>query len=66
MLDLIYRPGPEGQFVFTGTSPDSISVVADGDDPDPPTLFAAPSVLPERMEESRPVAPRPPKFPAAY
>ena len=66
MLDLIYRPGPEGQFIFTGVSPDSISVVADGDDPVPPALFAAPSVLPDQTEESRPDVPRPPVFPAAY
>jgi formylglycine-generating enzyme required for sulfatase activity len=66
VLDLIYRPGPEGQFIFTGTRPDSVSVVEDGDDPVPPALFATPPVLPERTEETAPAIPRPPLFPAAY
>jgi formylglycine-generating enzyme required for sulfatase activity len=64
--DLLYRPGPGGQFVFTGASPDSVSVVAEGADPLPPPLFNEAPSLPDRNEDRHPAAPRPPIFPAAY
>ena len=68
MADLAYRPGAEGQFVFTGARPDSVSVVPDGGEPPPlATLFDAPtSPVFDRptVRESR--EPRPPIFPSAY
>jgi formylglycine-generating enzyme len=68
IADLAYRPGAEGQFVYTGARPDSVSVVPDGGDPPPlPTLFDAPT----SSELNRPTVresrdPRPPVFPSAY
>lgn len=64
--DLIYRPGPEGQFIFTGAIPDSVSVVADGENPLPPPLVPESSVFPDGNEDRRPATPRPPVFPSAY
>lgn len=67
-MDLIYRPGPDGQFVFTGTEPDSVSVVSDDGSesslpppymPDPTPVFRD-----ENRDEPRPS--RPPRFPSAY
>ena len=69
--ELPYRPGVEGQFVFTGGFPESVSVVAaEGGE----ELASIPSVFvnepppfprdddDDRREERR----RPPTFPSAY
>ena len=43
---LIYQPGPEGQFVFTGTAPDKVSVAGVGEisaDYSPPPIQCRPS-----------------------
>ncbi len=69
--ELLYRPGVEGQFVFTGGFPESVSVVAvDGGEElasIPPPLISDPPPFPhddddDRREERR----RPPTFPSAY
>jgi len=63
--DLAYRPGPEGQFVFTGVRPDSVSLVDDGGEPPPlPAWFQVPE---SPMSAQPPVLDsRPPVFPSAY
>lgn len=64
--ELAYRPGNEGQFVFTGRRPDSVRIVSEGNDPHPPPLFT-PTVFPsDPTEERESRSPRPPIFPAAY
>lgn len=65
-LDLIYRPGPEGQFIFTGVCPDSVSIVSDGGSPIPPQLVMQPTVFPDEREDRDTRRPRPPVFPSAY
>lgn len=64
--ELTYRPGPNGQFVYTGSPPESVSVVPDSADPMPAPLFADPPVAPSPREDRPPVGPRPPIFPTAY
>ncbi len=66
--DLIYRPGPEGQFFFTGSVPDSVSVVpavGGGSTMNPP-LFNSPPAFPVHHVDRTSDAPRPPVFPSAY
>jgi sulfatase modifying factor 1 len=67
--ELLYRPGDDGQFVFTGSSPGSVSVVAGSDPQDEisPTIFSTPPPFPDRRrndddDDRR----RPPIFPSAY
>jgi formylglycine-generating enzyme required for sulfatase activity len=69
--ELLYRPGVDGQFVFTGGFPESVSVVeAQGGEElasIPPPLSGDPPPFPRddddnRREERR----RPPIFPSAY
>jgi formylglycine-generating enzyme required for sulfatase activity len=69
--ELIYRPGVEGQFVFTGGFPESVSVVAAEGGEElasiPPSFVSDPPPFPrddddDRREEHR----RPPVFPSAY
>jgi hypothetical protein len=69
--ELLYRPGVEGQFVFTGGFPESVSVVAvDGGEELASTreeYVSTPPPFPrddddDRREERR----RPPIFPSAY
>jgi hypothetical protein len=69
--ELLYRPGVEGQFVFTGGFPESVSVVAvEGGEElaSMPSVFVnEPPPFPrddddDRREERR----RPPTFPSAY
>ena len=60
---LVYQPGPEGQFVYTGMMPDQVSVSGTGDLPSsdsPPPLHRSPPPFPDR-EVSRPSI-----FPPAY
>ena len=64
--DLIYRPGPDGHFFYTGTRPDSVSVMPD--DPSgvmsqPPPLEAAPPVSPDIRPSA---SSAPPIYPSAY
>jgi formylglycine-generating enzyme len=68
--ELLYRPGDDGQFVFTGSEPDSVSVVA-GDDPQDEvsrTIFSSPPPFPHRRQDDDDddVRRRPPIFPSAY
>lgn len=70
--ELLYRPGIEGQFVFTGGFPESVSVVAAEGGEElasfGPPLVSGPPPFPrdddddDRHEERR----RPPTFPSAY
>lgn len=69
--ELLYRPGIEGQFVFTGGFPESVSVVAAEGGEElasiPPPFAGDPPPFPrddddDRREERR----RPPTFPSAY
>ena len=67
-LTMDYRPGPDGQFVYTGGDAASVSVVPDGDDPMP---SPAPLFVPPPVGEECHMAPprhdsRPPRFPSAY
>ncbi|MCW1923980.1 formylglycine-generating enzyme family protein [Luteolibacter arcticus] len=67
--ELLYRPGDDGQFVFTGSEPDSVSVVA-GDEPQddlPTTIFSTPPPFPTRRhDDDDDDHRRPPIFPSAY
>ena len=67
--ELIYRPGDDGQFVFTGSEPDSISVLA-GDDPQDEvsqTIFSSPPPFPHgRQDDDDDDRRRPPTRPSAY
>ena len=66
-LELLYQPGPEGHFVFTGAVPDSVSVVAADEDHEveSPPLPAMPPPLTTHREDDH-GAPPPPLFPPAY
>lgn len=61
---LIYQPGPEGQFVYTGTMPDKVTVSGTGDLP--PPLALTPLLFPNRDESVSPARNRPTMFPPAY
>lgn len=61
---LIYQPGPEGQFVYTGTEPEHISVVGAGSLP-PPFSQRSPA-LPTRSRSTTREHDRPTMFPPAY
>jgi formylglycine-generating enzyme required for sulfatase activity len=61
---LAYQPGPEGQFVYTGTEPDHISVVGAG--LLPPPLSQRPPALPDRGRTASPRHDRTTMFPPAY
>jgi formylglycine-generating enzyme required for sulfatase activity len=69
--ELIYQPGRDGQFIYTGTPPEKVSAVAVGSAPapapEPAPLFSDPPPLPEREEpvHHQPAAP-PPFTPSAY
>jgi hypothetical protein len=67
--ELIYRPGDDGQFVFTGGEPNSVSVVA-GDDPHDqisPAIFTTPPPFPHRrQDDDDDDRRRPPISPSAY
>lgn len=66
-MDLIYQPGPDGQFVFTGTEPDSVSVVSDdGTESIPPPLMPDPTPLFRDRDDDPARSSRPPRFPSAY
>jgi formylglycine-generating enzyme required for sulfatase activity len=66
-IELVYQPGPEGQFVFTGAIPDSVSVVAADEDDDeelPPPLPTMPPPHTSHRDDDR--GSPPPLFPPAY
>lgn len=66
-MDLIYQPGPEGQFVFTGTEPDSVSIVSDdGVETMPPPLMPDPTPMFRDRDDDSVRTSRPPRFPSAY
>jgi sulfatase modifying factor 1 len=66
-MDLIYQPGPDGQFVFTGTEPDSVSIVSDdGVEMVPPPLMPDPTPLFRDRDDEPARSSRPPRFPSAY
>ncbi|MES2923444.1 MAG: SUMF1/EgtB/PvdO family nonheme iron enzyme [Verrucomicrobiota bacterium] len=60
---LIYQPGAEGQFVYTGTTPDKVTISSTGDLPPPLSHRAAPF---SDRETDSPVRSRPTMFPPAY
>jgi formylglycine-generating enzyme len=67
--ELLYRPGDDGQFVFTGSEPDSVSVVAGNDPQDQvsQTIFSTPPPFPQRrQDDDDDDRRRPPIFPSAY
>ncbi|MCF7731940.1 MAG: formylglycine-generating enzyme family protein [Akkermansiaceae bacterium] len=68
--ELVYRPGPGGQFVYTGTEPETVSVVPEGTAPPPVPVSEPvpldPPAMPEPREVRPAVSPRPPVFPSAY
>jgi sulfatase modifying factor 1 len=67
--ELLYRPGDDGQFVFTGSSPDSVSVVAGSEPQDEisRTIFSTPPPVPDRRrDDDDDDRRRPPIFPSAY
>jgi hypothetical protein len=77
--ELIYRPGPEGQFVYTGTTPQSVSAVAVGSQEettsllngaplstDPSTLFDQPPPMHREPPIHHEPAAAPPFTPGAY
>lgn len=61
---LIYQPGPEGQFVYTGTMPDKVTVSGTG--ALPPALSLAPLLFANRDETVSTASSRPTMFPPAY
>lgn len=61
--DLIYQPEEDGQFVFTGVTPDAVTVVVPDGDPIPPPVVTAPPIIPETKDEHGPVSPVPPLDP---
>jgi hypothetical protein len=66
-MNIDYQPGAQGQFIFTGAPPESVSVVTDDglESMIPPPLPAASDWRREdRDEDTR--GPRPPRFPSAY
>lgn len=68
--EIFYRPGEDGQYIFTGGDPGSVSVVA-GDHPADsiaPPPFPGPSETFERRrrDDDDNDRPRPPIFPSAY
>ena len=68
--EILYRPGADGQFIFTGADPGPVSVVA-GDHPADsiaPPLFTETSetVDRRRRDDDDDPRPRPPIFPSAY
>ena len=66
-MDLIYQPGPDGQFVFTGSEPDSVTVVTDdGVETMPPPLMADPTPMFRDRDDAPARSSRPPRFPSAY
>ncbi len=65
-LDLVYQPGPQGQFIFTGSAPESASVVTGGEDMPPDPIHVEPPSLRDFQETRRPSNPQPPIFPSAY
>lgn len=73
---LMYRPGPEGHFVYTGTPPDSVSIAMAGaaggsvveqlvDSIGSPG-FRSSSFPSRTVERHTPSTPAPPRFPSAY
>jgi sulfatase modifying factor 1 len=56
---LFYQPGPDGQFIYTGTTPDKVTVSGTGD----PTPAEIPPPLPRVSDHE---TSRPPIFPPAY
>ena len=64
--DLIYRPGPDGHFFYTGTRPDSVTVMPDDASArmqQPPPLASAAVVSPAFRQSGSSV---PPIYPSAY
>jgi formylglycine-generating enzyme required for sulfatase activity len=71
--ELIYRPGPEGQFVYTGTTSQSVSAVAVGSPEETtsllnaaPTLFDQPPPIHRESPIHHEPAAAPPFTPGAY
>jgi sulfatase modifying factor 1 len=65
--EILYRPGEQGQFIFTGSAPDTISVLA-GADPRNSTetsLFSGPPPMQRRDDDDNDRR-RPPTRPSAY
>ena len=67
--EILYRPGQDGQFIFTGDQPASVSVVA-GNDPSNSIgspLFGNPPPFPNRRrDDGDDRGSRPPRSPSAY
>lgn len=65
--EILYRPGENGQFIYTGGRPDTVSVLA-GADPQDSTetsLFSGPPPMPRRDDDDEERR-RPPLRPSAY
>ena len=61
--EVIYQPGAQGQFIFTGERPDKVTVSTAGD---PPPLPVAPPPLFDRDEDHFRRSPSPSFYPPAY
>jgi sulfatase modifying factor 1 len=66
--ELIYRPGPDGHFVYTGSRPDAVSVATDGaaDVLQPSRPSTVPPVLTTHRDDRDTGGSVPPIFPSAY
>lgn len=68
--EILYRPGEDGQFIYTGSAPDSVSILA-GDDPENTVesgVFSSPPPVPQhrRDDDDDNDRHRPPLRPSAY
>lgn len=66
-MNLVYQPGAQGQFIFTGSPPESVTVVTDDgvESMSPPPLATASEWRRDDRDDAHRSSP-PPRFPTAY